>query len=167
MRRSVKSLAWVAFALVVSVPALGQDLTSGTIAGKVSDPTGRGIPEAAVIATSEFGTRIAKTDVKGEFILPYLKPGTYNEEFANSVPRGRAFTDTYAIAPGVVSGLGTGQGDPSIGGASGLENSYLIDGVKHPLTKLQRGNAGLTPLWFPSSLCAAPRGRRVRLRTFP
>jgi len=50
-------------------------------------------------------------------------------EFANSVPLGRAFTDTYAVAAGVVSGLGTGQGNYSIGGASGLENAYLIDGV--------------------------------------
>ncbi|MEE9291295.1 MAG: TonB-dependent receptor, partial [Acidobacteriota bacterium] len=50
-------------------------------------------------------------------------------EFADTVPLGRSFTDTFAVAPGVVSGLGTGRGNYSIGGASGLENSYLIDGV--------------------------------------
>src|SRR5439155_783553 len=50
-------------------------------------------------------------------------------EFANAVPLGRSFTDTYAVAPGVVSGLGTGQGNYSIGGGTGLENAYLIDGV--------------------------------------
>ncbi len=51
------------------------------------------------------------------------------DDFANSVPLGRSFTDTYAVAPGVVGGLGTGQGNYSISGATGLENSYLIDGV--------------------------------------
>ncbi len=33
------------------------------------------------------------------------------------------------MAAGVVSGVGTGKGNNSISGASGLENSYLIDGV--------------------------------------
>src|SRR5437867_12517940 len=51
------------------------------------------------------------------------------DDFANAVPLGRSFTDTYAVAPGVVSGLVTGQGNYSISGATGLENSYLIDGV--------------------------------------
>ncbi|MFQ5876631.1 MAG: carboxypeptidase regulatory-like domain-containing protein [Acidobacteriota bacterium] len=50
-------------------------------------------------------------------------------EFAESVPLGRSFTDTILVAPGVVSGIGTGRGNYSIGGASGLENTYLIDGV--------------------------------------
>src|SRR5262245_35926665 len=176
--------------VLVAAPVLCQELTTGTISGKVSDPTGRGIPGAVIIATSSFGTRTAETDAGGAYILPFLRPGTYTiraeapggfttvirndvgvalnqktsldftlepgktetvtvtgqsplvdvtstststnikyDDFASSVPLGRAFTDTYAVAAGVVSGLGTGKGNYSISGASGLENQYLIDGV--------------------------------------
>src|SRR6266571_8024735 len=184
---------WAALLLLVLAtvtPALAQELTTGTISGKVSDPTGRGIPGAVIIASSQFGTRTAETDANGAYILPFLRPGAYTVraeapggfttvirndvgvglnqktsldftlepgktetvtvsgqaplvdvtstststnikygDFANSVPLGRAFTDTYAVAAGVVSGLGTGEGNYSISGASGLENQYLIDGV--------------------------------------
>ncbi len=187
------AFSWAALLLLVLAtvtPALAQELTTGTISGKVSDPTGRGIPGAVIIATSQFGTRTAETDANGAYILPFLRPGTYTVraeapggfttvirndvgvglnqktsldftlepgktetvtvsgqaplvdvtstststnikygDFANSVPLGRAFTDTYAVAAGVVSGLGTGEGNYSISGASGLENQYLIDGV--------------------------------------
>jgi len=44
-------------------------------------------------------------------------------------PAGSDFTDAVMFAPGVVSGLGTGDGNWSIGGSSGFENSYIIDGV--------------------------------------
>lgn len=186
----IKSVLFVVLSAWMGLNAMAQESTSGAIAGKVSDPTGRPIAKAAIIATSEFGTRTTETDNGGNYILPFLKPGKYNlraeaaggfntvvqndvvvglnqrtainftlepgkvekvtvtgaaplvevqststgtnikyEDFANSVPLGRSFTDTYAVAAGVVSGLGTGQGNYAIGGASGLENAYLIDGV--------------------------------------
>jgi hypothetical protein len=187
--------AWVAVvALAISalfVPAFlyGQETTSGTISGRVTDPTGKPIAGAIIIAQSDTGPRTATTDADGNYVLPFLRPGTYNvraeapsgfntglregvivglnqrvsvdfgltpgkveevtvtgtplvdatstasgtniryDEFANSVPLGRSFTDTYSVASGVVSGRGTGQGNYSISGASGLENAYLIDGV--------------------------------------
>src|SRR6266446_4254846 len=74
------AFSWAALLLLVLAtvtPALAQELTTGTIAGKVSDPTGRGIPGAVIIATSQFGTRTAETDANGAFILPFLRPGTY------------------------------------------------------------------------------------------
>ncbi|MGH2670261.1 MAG: carboxypeptidase regulatory-like domain-containing protein, partial [bacterium] len=172
------------------VPATAQELTSGTIAGKVTDPSGKPIPGAVIIATSQHGTRTTEANANGNYVLPFLRPGAYNvrveapggfntviqndvivslnqrtnlnftlepgktetvtvtaasplvdfkstssgtnmnySEFANAVPLGRSFTDTFAVAPGVVSGLGTGTGNYSISGSSGLENSYLIDGV--------------------------------------
>ncbi|HEV8199712.1 MAG TPA: TonB-dependent receptor [Candidatus Polarisedimenticolia bacterium] len=186
---------WVAVvALAISalfVPAFlyGQETTSGTISGRVTDPTGKPIAGAIIIAQSDSGPRTATTDADGNYVLPFLRPGTYNvraeapsgfntglregvivglnqrvsvdfgltpgkveevtvtgtplvdatstasgtniryDEFANSVPLGRSFTDTYSVASGVVSGRGTGQGNYSISGASGLENAYLIDGV--------------------------------------
>ncbi|PYS94718.1 MAG: hypothetical protein DMF50_11850, partial [Acidobacteria bacterium] len=178
-------VAWISAA-----PVVAQELTSGTLAGKVSDPSGKAIAGAVVIVTSQFGTKTAETDANGHFIIPFLRPSSYTVrveapggfntviqndvevglnqrkqvdftlepgktetvtvtsqaplvdihstssgtnlkygEFANAVPLGRSFTDTYAVAPGVVSGLGTGQGNYSIGGGTGLENAYLIDGV--------------------------------------
>ncbi|HKB07794.1 MAG TPA: carboxypeptidase regulatory-like domain-containing protein, partial [Candidatus Polarisedimenticolia bacterium] len=183
-------LASLSAIVLFGTSAFAQETTTGTITGNVTDPTGRGIPGAVVIATSGTGTQVAESDAKGHYVLPFLRPGTYTlrveapggfntvvksdvtvglnvrvqmdftlepgktetvtvtgetplvdpkstasstnlkyEDFANSVPLGRSFTDTYAVAPGVVSGLGTGQGNYAISGASGLENSYLIDGV--------------------------------------
>jgi outer membrane receptor for ferrienterochelin and colicin len=190
MKIGIAFLALIVAAGALVSPAYAQELTSGTIAGKVTDPAGKPIPGAVIIATSQHGTRTAEADANGNYVLPFLRPGTYNvrveapggfntviqndvsvglnqrtnlnftlepgktetvtvtgrsplvdpqstssgtnlkyDEFANAVPLGRSFTDTYAVAPGVVSGLGTGTGNYSIGGASGLENAYLIDGV--------------------------------------
>jgi hypothetical protein len=190
MRNSVAGLCIMLGALLSIPPAISQELTSGTLTGTVVDPAGRPLAGAIVIATSTFGTRTAETDAGGRFMLPFMRPASYQVrveapggfktivqsdvvvslnqrtnleftaepghvetvtvsarsplvdprstgighninygEFANSVPLGRSFTDTYAIAPGVVSGLGSGRGNSSISGASGLENLYLIDGV--------------------------------------
>lgn len=45
------------------------------------------------------------------------------------LPVGRRFSDTLFLAPGVSSGGNVGRANPSIGGSSGLENQYVIDGV--------------------------------------
>src|SRR5207247_1353246 len=77
MKRSVLSCAARLCVLLATVtPILAQELTTGTIAGKVVDPTGRGIPGAVIIATSQFGTRTAETDAGGGYILPFLRPAT-------------------------------------------------------------------------------------------
>jgi hypothetical protein len=56
--------------------------------------------------------------------------GTFTvDKYVNFIPVGRNFSQTFALAPGVESGGGTGQGNYSISGSSGLENSYLVDGV--------------------------------------
>ncbi len=83
-------------------------------------------------------------DTKSTAASTNLKYG----EFANALPLGRSFTDTYAVAPGVVSGLGTGQGNYSISGSSGLENSYLIDGVN--ITNTGYGGIGAYNIIFGS-----------------
>jgi len=55
------------------------------------------------------------------------------DQLYQSLPLPRNVSGIFALAPGVVSGGGTdtkGNGtNPSIGGASGLENLYLVDGV--------------------------------------
>src|SRR5919107_3212266 len=45
------------------------------------------------------------------------------------IPVNRTLADTMYLAPGVSSGGGTGRANPSMSGASGLENQYLVDGV--------------------------------------
>src|SRR5262245_9598881 len=190
-------------------PAAAQELTSGTLAGKVLDPTGQPVPGVTVLATCEMGTRTAETDETGQFLIPFLRPSNYTvrieasggynslvqndvvvslnqrtqlsftlqtgltetvvvtaqaplvdpeststgtnikyDQFSRSVPLGRAFTDTYLVAPGVVSGLGTGAGNAAIGGASGLENLYLIDGVN--ITNTGYGGIGAYNLVYGS-----------------
>jgi outer membrane receptor for ferrienterochelin and colicin len=45
------------------------------------------------------------------------------------LPVGRQFFETLYLAAGVASGGGAGKANPSIRGASGLENAYIVDGV--------------------------------------
>jgi hypothetical protein len=54
---------------------------------------------------------------------------TLDSDFLSRVPVGRRFSDSLYIAPGVSSGGQVGQANPSIAGGSGLENSYVVDGV--------------------------------------
>src|SRR4051812_763262 len=51
------------------------------------------------------------------------------DSFYNSVPVARGVTSLFYASPGVTSGGGTGAGNPSISGGSGLENNYVADGV--------------------------------------
>jgi hypothetical protein len=51
------------------------------------------------------------------------------DTFYNALPLPRNVSGVFYVAPGVVSGGGTGTANPSIGGASGLENLYIADGV--------------------------------------
>jgi hypothetical protein len=47
----------------------------------------------------------------------------------NQIPIGRQLSDVPYLAPGVSGSGGAGQANPSISGASGLENQYVVDGV--------------------------------------
>jgi carboxypeptidase family protein len=49
--------------------------------------------------------------------------------FYSQVPVARDVGSLFYTAPGVVNSGGTGTANPSIGGASGLENQYIADGV--------------------------------------
>jgi hypothetical protein len=52
-----------------------------------------------------------------------------SDELYQSIPVARNVAAIFSLAPGVVTGGGTGSANPSIGGATGLENLYLVDGV--------------------------------------
>lgn len=67
------------FGLLVSLPALGQTATRGSLAGSVIDPSGAVVVGAAVTATNPAtGERIrATTDGQGAFTFPSLAVGRY------------------------------------------------------------------------------------------
>lgn len=46
-----------------------------------------------------------------------------------SIPVGRRFSDALYVAPGVTSSGSAGHANPSMGGGSGLDNQYVVDGV--------------------------------------
>ena len=52
-----------------------------------------------------------------------------DSEMLARIPVNRSLADTLYLAPGVTSGGGTGRSNPSMSGASGLENQYMVDGV--------------------------------------
>jgi hypothetical protein len=64
-----------------------------------------------------------------------------NDEFYQKLPVQRNVSGLFYLAPGVVSGGGTGVANPSIGGATGLENLYIADGVS--ITDTAFGGLGL------------------------
>ena len=49
--------------------------------------------------------------------------------FYQQVPVARNIGSLFYVSPGVVDGGGTGTSNPSVGGATGLENLYMVDGV--------------------------------------
>ncbi|MGB9243893.1 MAG: carboxypeptidase regulatory-like domain-containing protein [Candidatus Acidiferrales bacterium] len=51
------------------------------------------------------------------------------DTFYENVPIQRNVASLFYLAPGVVSGIGTGNSNPGISGSSGLENLYVADGV--------------------------------------
>jgi len=64
-----------------------------------------------------------------------------SDDFYNKLPVQRGVAGLFYLAPGVVSGGGTGASNPSIGGASGLENLYVADGVS--ITDTAFGGLGI------------------------
>jgi hypothetical protein len=64
-----------------------------------------------------------------------------NDDFYQKLPVQRGVAGLFYLAPGVVSGGGTGAANPSIGGATGLENLYIADGVS--ITDTAFGGLGI------------------------
>src|SRR5215213_7544935 len=51
--------------------------TTGSIAGRVSDPQGLAVPGAVVTITGAQGSQTFTADAEGRFNAPFLTPGTY------------------------------------------------------------------------------------------
>jgi hypothetical protein len=186
-------MAVVALAVLLSLAAgtaRAQDATTGAIEGIVVDGQGLPVPGATVTVRSSQGARSFVTDAQGQFLAPFLTPGTHtvrvelagfrpvevgnvnvvlsqratlqplvlrvgevtetvevvgappavdtttttvgatiSSDFLETVPVSRQLSDTLYIAPGVTGSGRAGDANPSISGASGLENQYVIDGV--------------------------------------
>ena len=76
-----------------------------------------------------------------------------SEMFAR-LPIGRTFADTLYMAPGVGSSGSAGRANPSISGASALDNQYVIDGVN--VTNAGYGALGSYSIIFGSLGNATP-----------
>ncbi|HET7293422.1 MAG TPA: TonB-dependent receptor, partial [Vicinamibacteria bacterium] len=181
--------------------SLAQETTTGSIAGRVTDPQGAVVAGASVTLTSGQGARSLATDPDGYFLVPYLTPGLYTlrverpgfkplehrdvrvrlgqrveldytlsageyQELVDvtatapvvdtrsttaggvldsdellRLPVGRRLTATLYMVPGVSSSSGAGDANPSIAGASGLDNHYVVDGVN--ITNVGYGGIGV------------------------
>jgi len=64
-----------------------------------------------------------------------------DNNFYEKLPVQRNVASLFYLAPGVVSGGGTGASNPSICGATGLENMYIADGVS--ITDTAFGGLGI------------------------
>jgi hypothetical protein len=73
--------------------------------------------------------------------------GVLDSDTLKRLPVGRNFTDTLYLVPGV-STSGVGNANPSIGGNSGLENNYVVDGVN--ITNTGYGAVGSYSIVFGS-----------------
>jgi hypothetical protein len=74
--------------------------------------------------------------------------GTLDTDTLKRLPVGRNFTDTLYLVPGVNSSGGVGRANPSMSGASGLENNYVVDGVN--ITNTGYGGVGSYSIVFGS-----------------
>ena len=63
-----------------SVGALAQTMPTGTLTGKISDPSGLAVPGATVTVTSPSlqGSREAVSSANGDYAIPFLPPGEYS-----------------------------------------------------------------------------------------
>ena len=92
-----------------------------------------GLGQTSVALSMEVGAMAETVEVTGASTVVDTNSttigGVLDSETLKRLPVGRNFTDTLYLVPGVSDSSGVGKANPSIGGASGLENSYIVDGV--------------------------------------
>jgi hypothetical protein len=63
--------------LILAAAVVGaQEITTGSIAGRVVDTQNLAVPGAAVTIVTPQGPRSFRTDLDGRFFAPFLTPGT-------------------------------------------------------------------------------------------
>jgi len=80
--------------------------------------------------------------------------GVVDSDFVRALPVGRRISDVSYMAPGVGNSGSVGRQNPSIAGASGLDNQYVVDGVN--ITNQGYGAIGSYSLVFGSLGNAIP-----------
>jgi hypothetical protein len=106
--------------ILIAIPALAQDASTGAIRGQVSDASGGKIPNASVVfVNNATGFRyVATSDADGRFTLDLLPPGEYS---------GRV--EAQAMSAQIAEHLRV-----EIGGAVQVEFKLVIAGVKETVT---------------------------------
>jgi hypothetical protein len=91
---------------------------------------------------------------------------TIDSAMLSRIPVGRRFTDTVYLAPGVSNSGQVGEANPSIGGGSGLENNYIVDGVN--ITNTGYGAVGSYSIVFGSLGTGLPYDfmKEVQVKTY-
>jgi Carboxypeptidase regulatory-like domain len=89
-----RGLLALSAALLIGLPtgaAFAQTMPTGTLTGRVTDPSGLALPGATVTVTSPAlqGSRNAVTSANGDYALPFLPPGEYSV-VVNETVRGTA-----------------------------------------------------------------------------
>jgi len=102
---------------VASIPAT-EVLINKTTSVEVTLETGQ-ITQTVEVSAATVTVDTSSTAVNSD----------YSDSFYSRIPLGRGVSSLFYLAPGVTSGLATGEQNPSISGASGLENLYVADGV--------------------------------------
>jgi len=81
----------------------------------------------------EVGTAAQSVDVTADATAIDLSTtnigANIDESLFRNVPVGRNISAVMAMAPGVSDSVGAGSANPSINGASGLENEYIVNGA--------------------------------------
>lgn len=63
--------------LAVAAVTSGQEMTTGSLTGRVEDAQHLAVPGATVTVSSAQGAKVYTTDSQGRFVAPYLTPGRY------------------------------------------------------------------------------------------
>src|SRR5262245_38258022 len=133
MRRKRLGVVMAAF-ILISPPLLAQ-ITTGTVAGSVKDPSGAVIPGVTVVLTSETrGTKSAPTvtNETGDFVIPNVTPDTYSLEVSLEGFK-TAQRAGIVVSGGARVGLGTTVIEPGA-----IEETVTVTGVS-PLVQTQSG----------------------------
>src|SRR5438552_2012748 len=81
----------------------------------------------------EAGEITQTVEVSAASVTVDTSSSSLNSEFADTlyqnIPIQRGVSSLFYLSPGAVDGQQTGSNNPSISGSSGLENSYIADGV--------------------------------------
>ena len=152
-----KRMVWplLALMILISIPALAQQATTGAVTGRALDTTGALIPGVEVNISSPAmieGSRMAVTDEQGSYRFALLPPGTYTVAFG--LPGFKTLNVEGVIVP--VGGTMTIHGTLEV--ATVAETITVTS--QAPMIDLQDATKSIN--WSQQALENLPYGRAVR-----